>query len=345
MSSAVQAESSLAVLGTRLCPWLQEPLARFEKARRMGRLGHAWLIKGPAGIGKVNLAYVLAQRILELGDSGKLPAALGPTDAVAAMRAYRTPADHHPDLHRVFPEAEKRTIGIEQIRALSEALAMKAFRGNAKVAVIEPAEAMTASAANALLKTLEEPAEATYLFLVSHQPEKLLPTIRSRCQSLAVPAPDPSMIVEWLGLERADHPVLFLSGRSPLRAAELSQDEKLSFIQKLEEQFQGVYRSSTDPREVAEQWARQDTQLALEWLIGRLEMAVRAQAAQRGDSKGVTPKRGDSFHNLPFALPLRTLFERREAAQRLLDRLGSGINVELALHALLLGFRAERGRS
>ena len=222
---------------------------------------------------------------------------------------------------------------------------MKAFRGNAKAAIIEPAEAMTPSAANALLKTLEEPAEGTYLFLVSHQPEKLLPTIRSRCQSLAVPAPSTSAVIDWLALERTDHPVLLLGGRAPLRAAELMQGDKIDYINKLEEQLQGILRSSADPRDVAEQWARQDTQLALEWLIGGLEQAVRWRAAQRVDSKGVTSTRGDSFHNPSFALSLRTLFERREAAQRLLDRLGSGINVELALQALLVGFRAERGRS
>jgi hypothetical protein len=119
--------------------------------------------------------------------------------------------------------------------------------------------------------------------------------------------------------------------------------EKPSFLRQLEEQIEGVSRQRVDPRDVAEQWARQDTDLALEWLIGRIERTVRARAAQSGDSKAVTPVRGDPLHNAWLALPLRTLFERLEAAQRLLDRLGSGINVELALHGLLLGFRTERG--
>jgi len=334
------ADRAMTLLTERLCPWLDEPLARLEGARQAGRLGHAWLIKGPAGIGKVNLAYLFARRLLE-GGAGK-PPPLGPAEAAEAMAARRAPADHHPDLHRVFPESDKRTIGIEQVRELSETLAMKAYRGAAKAAVLEPAEAMTLSAANALLKTLEEPAERTYLFLVSHQPERLLPTIRSRCQGLAVLAPPESEVVRWLGIEH-DHPVMTIAGRAPLRAAALLAQNKTDQLNKLEQQLKGISTGRTNPRDVAEQWLRQDTDLALEWLIGRLERAIKSRAARSGDSKAVTSGRANSLHNGWLALPLRTLFERLEAAQRLLDRLGSGTNVELALHGLLLGFRTERG--
>lgn len=340
-AASAPAERAMRLLTERLCPWLGEPLARLEGARQAGRLGHAWLIKGPAGIGKLNLAYVFARRLLE-GGAGE-PPAIGAAEAAEAMAARRAPADHHPDLHRVFPESDKRTIGIEQIRELSEALGMKAYRGAAKAAVVEPAEAMTPAAANALLKTLEEPAEHTYLFLIAHQPERLLPTIRSRCQGLAVTAPPESEVVRWLGIDRADHPVMTIAGRAPLRAAALLAENKTEQLKKLEEQLKGISIGRTDPRDVAEQWVRQDTDLALEWLIGRLERAIRSRYARSGDSKAVTPGRADSLHNAWLALPLRALLERLEAAQRLLDRLGSGINVELALHGLLLGFRTERG--
>jgi DNA polymerase-3 subunit delta' len=340
--AATSAAGSLNALGARLCPWLRDPFSRLDAALRGGRLGHAWLIKGPPGIGKLNLAYAFAQRLLDGSGASEWPV-LGPDEAVEAMRASRSSADHHPDLHRVFPEADKRAIGIEQIRALSETLSMRAYRGAAKAAVIEPAEAMTPAAANALLKTLEEPTEQTYLFLITHQPERLLPTIRSRCQSLAVSAPDEEVVREWLGIERADHPVMLVAGRSPLRAAELIQSDKSQFFSKLSEQVEGISKSRVDPRDVAEQWTRQDTDLALEWLIGRIERAIRVRAAHGPDSKAVTSARSDSLHNAWLALPLRALFERRDAAQRLFDRLGSGINVELALHGLLLGFRTERG--
>src|SRR5690606_8596305 len=113
-------ETAIRTLTERLCPWLHEPLERLDAARRADRLGHAWLIKGPAGIGKLNLAYVFARRMLDGGDE-PLPV-LEPDEAAAAMREHRAPADHHPDLHRVFPERDKRTISIDQIRTLSEEL-------------------------------------------------------------------------------------------------------------------------------------------------------------------------------------------------------------------------------
>src|SRR5690606_19739146 len=172
-----------------------------------------------------------------LGVADEHPPALGPADASAAMRERRVPADHHPDLHLVFPEPEKRTIGIEQIRELSEALSMKGFRGGAKAAVIEPAEAMTLAAANALLKTLEEPAAQTFLLLVSHQPHRLLPTIRSRCQVLAVAPPSEQEVAAWRGVPQA-YPVLSLAGRAPLPGAALMQPEKIRFLEELGAKFE-----------------------------------------------------------------------------------------------------------
>ena len=136
---------ALATLGKKLCPWLKPTLEQLEQARTAKRLGHAWLVVGPQGVGKLNLALVFAGRLLT--DSPEEPAELEAAQAVAAMRARHQPVDHHPDLHWIFPAEDKRTISVEQIRDVSEALALKAFRGPAKVVVIEPAEAMTTAAA------------------------------------------------------------------------------------------------------------------------------------------------------------------------------------------------------
>lgn len=337
-------DTGLRTLSERLGPWLREPLEHLDAARRSGRLGHAWLIKGPAGIGKLNLVYVFAARVLAGGDVA-MPAELDPGAAAQAMRDHRAPVDHHPDLHRVFPAPGKRTIAVEQIRALSETLSMRSYRGAAKVAIIEPAEAMTPAAANALLKTLEEPTAQTYLFLVTHQPDRLLPTIRSRCQGFAVGAPTEAAVAEWLGIGSLEDQVMQIAGRAPLHAAELLSSGKEQYLSTLEEQLHRISINKLDPREVAERWAKQDTELALEWLAGRLVRAIKLRAAERGDSTTVTPARADTLHNAWRALPPRALFERLETAERLLDRLGSGINVELALHALLLRFCLERGRS
>lgn len=333
-------------LGTKLCPWLQEPLDRLEAARASGRLGHGWLLKGPAGIGKLNLALVFAHRLLGTVRAADPLPVLEAAAAAEAMKARHLPADHHPDLHWLFPEEDKRTISVDQVRAVAQALSLKGFGGVAKVVVVEPAEAMTAAAANALLKTLEEPAESTYLLLIAHQPDRLLPTIRSRCQSLVLSPPPADAVLEWLGLAddpRRD-PIMLMSGRAPLRALELMSGETLNFLSELENRVNLVSRKKVDARSVAEEWVKHDLELALQWLIRRLQESIRSRVAPR-DSKGVTDLAADPLHNAWLVLPVRALFERLQAAEKLLNQVGSGINSELALHVLLLGFQPNRGRT
>ena len=191
--------SPLSILSTKLCPWLQPVLAQLDTARTAKRLGHAWLLAGPRGTGKINVALVFANRLLRGIPEAVQPPPLGPEEAVAAMRERHAATDHDPDLHWLFPEEDKRTISVDQIRFVAEVLALKAHRGTAKVVVIEPADGMTTGAANALLKTLEEPSGDTYLLLVSHQPERLPATIRSRCQRLSIARPRPADVIAWLG--------------------------------------------------------------------------------------------------------------------------------------------------
>ena len=212
-------EPGLQTLQRRLCPWLKGALSLLETAYAAQRLGHAWLIAGPAGSGKLNLALVFARRLLERGASQD-PPDLGPEEAVAAYADRHTPADHHPDLHWLFPEEDKTAISVEQIRGLSAELSLKAHAGGAKVVIFEPADGMTTAAANALLKSLEEPSADTYLLLLAHQPGRLPATIRSRCQRLDVARPTPTELAAWLGVAREDLAAAWtLTGGAPLLVA------------------------------------------------------------------------------------------------------------------------------
>ena len=159
-------------------------------------MAHAWLLTGPPGIGKVNLALVLANRLLNSIEGA--PSELEAAPAGDAMSTRHEPADHHPDFQYVFPEDGKRSISIDQIREMTGNLSLTSLHGSAKVVVIEPADTMTPAAADALLKTLEEPSPNTYLLLVSHRPGQLPATIRSRCQILAVPRPAAETALQWL---------------------------------------------------------------------------------------------------------------------------------------------------
>jgi DNA polymerase-3 subunit delta' len=324
----------LAELSGRLCPWLREPLQRLENAAARGRLGHAWLITGRAGLGKLNLALVFANRLLQGRTGTPGPPDLPPAAALEAMRNRPQAFDHHPDLHCVSPLEDKRSISIEQVRAVTDDLALKSFHGGRKVVVVEPAEAMTVPAQNALLKALEEPNPDTYLLLVSHQAGKLLSTIRSRCQTLVVRAPASAPAPP--GVHAA--PEL-----PPLFAAAAESDSYIKHINELESSINLVYESKRDPIEVADEWCDEALDATLDWLGRRIHAAVRARILA-DPSKPVTVGTIRVLHNAWAGLRLDALFEQYAAVEKLRAELGSGVNAELALRVLLMGFVAERGR-
>jgi len=335
MSSALQS------LASGLCPWLEPAFQQFETARTQRHLGHAWLISGQRGIGKVNLALVLAHRLL---GAVAVPAALDPDTALAALAVRHSPMDHHPDLHWLHPEEDKETISIDQVREVIDTLSLTAHRGVAKVVIIEPAEAMTTPAANALLKTLEEPSARSYLLLLSHQPGRLPATIRSRCQHLKLKPPAARTVAEWLGVPPSLVTEVQSSvGEAPLQVAAAVKAGESSIFNKLEVDLCGISEDRIDPLAVAQSWFKDHTELALTWLGHRLHDELRARATGAGVSTEVTVPPPATLHNAWRDLPSRTLFDQHERTEKLLNQLGSGINVELALQALLNVFQVDRG--
>lgn len=133
-------------------------LDRLKAARKAGRLAHAYLLTGPVGSGKEWLAMQMASEVLET-----------PTPSA------------HPDYHSVAPESKSRRIVIEQMRTMEQTLQMKPMRGHTKVAVIHDADRLQPQAANAFLKTLEEPPPGCHIFLLTTLPDAVLETIVSRC--------------------------------------------------------------------------------------------------------------------------------------------------------------------
>jgi DNA polymerase-3 subunit delta' len=141
-----------------------------KSAQKRGRLAHAYLITGAPGSGKRALAAELAHRV-----NG------APAEEIFAGNA--------PDVHLASPESKSRRIVIEQIRGLEHALQMRASDGRRKVAVISEADRMVTQAANAFLKTLEEPPNNSLLLLLSSIPEVLPETILSRCIEIPLASP------------------------------------------------------------------------------------------------------------------------------------------------------------
>jgi DNA polymerase-3 subunit delta' len=156
--------------------------AAFQAALRGGRLHHAWLLAGPRGVGKRLFADMAARRALEGGEGGF---EVGDDAPAARLLA----AGSHPDFRVLEREVSdkgvvKSAIVVDQVRALAPVLRGTPGVAERRVIVVDAAEDMNTAAANALLKSLEEPPPATLFLLVSHAPSRLLPTIRSRCRTL-----------------------------------------------------------------------------------------------------------------------------------------------------------------
>ncbi len=157
-------------------------LGFFEHAQRSHHLSHAYLLTGPAQVGKRTLALAFAQAILCTANDASPPGS--PCGVCAAC--VKVQNGSHPDLSMVLPEAGKKMLGIDPIRALSLAAALHPQEGSYNIFILPHADLLTLEAANALLKTLEEPAPHTILLLTANDEQLLPATIVSRCQVLPV---------------------------------------------------------------------------------------------------------------------------------------------------------------
>jgi DNA polymerase-3 subunit delta' len=168
--------------------------AAFLQAFTSGRLHHAWMLTGPKGVGKATLAWRLSRFLLATpkDDGGMFaappPATLDISDShPVARRLLQLAEPRHFLLRRAPNEKEtalSQVITVEEVRKMKSFFALTAADGGRRTAIIDAVDEMNPNAANALLKLLEEPPPDVTLFLIAHQPARLLPTIRSRCREL-----------------------------------------------------------------------------------------------------------------------------------------------------------------
>lgn len=211
-------------------PWQADLWQRLTAERE--RLPHALLLHGPAGIGKRDLAMELARWLL-----CQLPTTNGGCGECPSCQWFAQGG--HPDFRLIEPASESeaeegkkggKRITVDQVREVVEFLTLSAHQGGWRAVVLQPAEALGVAAANALLKTLEEPPPRTVFLLVSHQARRLLPTILSRCRKLAVAAPERAVAIDWLRGQAVDKPESLLaeSGGAPLLALDHAEPERLA---------------------------------------------------------------------------------------------------------------------
>jgi DNA polymerase-3 subunit delta' len=272
-----------------------------QPAEGKASLGHALLLRGRKGIGKLVFARCLAKSLL-----CRQPAAEGlPCGECASCAWFESGG--HPDFRLIEPQAlsdlsetpdpaefleahgEKTTaetsatgeiaggkkekaakkpskqIVVEQIRNAADFINISSHQNGYKIVLIHPAETMNAAAANALLKNLEEPPPRTLFILVTHQAQYLLPTIRSRCRQVAMPAPDRAVALDWLrqqGIKSAET-CLASAGYAPLAALEFSDSNYLELYDSF---MQQVSDRELNPVALADRMQKADLATVVSWL-------------------------------------------------------------------------------
>jgi DNA polymerase III subunit delta' len=294
--------------------WQKSQWQRFRQL--LPKLPHAILLHGPRGTGKFEFArtaagLLLCTRVQTDGQDkacGKCP----------GCKLYQL--GNHPDFFLIQPEADAMESGeateeaqapgdkkkkpstqikIGQIREVLERIQTGTHQGGRRVILLSPAEAMNSATANALLKTLEEPPADTVLLLVSNEPDRLLPTIRSRCQDLSFGEPDPALTLNWLKQQKISDPEALLArfGGAPLLAFEAANSASAFDFRALIHRLAG----GSDPFACADMILTTDPPTAVDWmqrwvadlimlrLTGRIRYHPGFEAQLRSAGRTATP--------------------------------------------------------
>ncbi len=274
----------------------QEGEGAFLEGLRSGRLHHAWLIGGPQGIGKATLAYRVARAVLDprkSSDPGLNSLDVSP-DAPASRQVA---ALSHPNLSvlRRAPASDKKaasaTIPVDAVRRALGMFGSTAADGGYRVCIVDSAEDLTISSANALLKVIEEPPPRSLFLIVSHAPQRVLPTIRSRCRRLLLRPLDEQDIraaIASLGSPWDETPgdvlnqALRYGEGSVRRTLELLDAGKVSFIDQVTRLLDGLPK--TDTKQIlalAEALAKRDADDSYELTLETIQRWVSERLHER----------------------------------------------------------------
>lgn len=308
--------------------WHATPLATVAAALAEDRLAHALLVHGIQGLGK----RALSERIAALSVCQRASAC----GDCAPCRWFA--AGNHPDVYRVSPEDDKKTISVDQIRALTAKLSLASHSGGRKVAIITPADVMTEAAANALLKTLEEPSGESALILIADRLSALPITIVSRCQALPVPRPETEQALAWLVKQDGDGvdwpALLRLANGAPIAAQALNEEGFGEHIKTLSDDLRALSDGRIDPATVAARWLRLDPARCLAWLDRRVTDVIRVRFGVAGRDVAHTLRPEDlpaSVNQIKLSAMFRYLDALQTARRRLTTSLSPQQTVEAAL--------------
>lgn len=317
-------------------PWLRGAQAAFDAALRSDRLGHALLVQVSPGQGGEWLALWIAARMFcrtpRRNDGlGGATAAMGLPCGVC-LDCRRVLSGEQPDLLMVRPIEDSKEIRVDQVRELSAELSLTAHGGGRKLAIISPAERLNRNAANALLKTLEEPSGQALLLLVTGEASRLPATVQSRCTRLLASLSDTEAQVAWLlsrrpGSSAADwRAALTVLGPQPLAALEVDAAALSGLQRDTRRALDDAVRGTLDVVDTADRWGKDEFVLRIAcieaWIADRLR-----EWAQGATGSGA-----------------RALFEALDHAREARRWSETPINKPLALERILWRLSAIRAR-
>ncbi len=325
-------------------PWQTTLWQALQRRRQEARLPHALLLTGAEGVGKLELARRFAESLLcEAPDSAGLPCGHCRSCQLFA-------AGTHPDFLQVQPEESGKEITVGVVRELVSYQALRPQYSRAKVVIITPAERMNVNAANALLKTLEEPTPDTLLLLVTSRPALLLPTIRSRCQQIVFNTDAGAVARQWLAERLGDatqaEMALAISGGAPLRALGLIEEGVLEQRSQLFSAFEAVAAGRADPVAVAAEWQQRPFATVAALLFGWYADLARLQASPTVTQLD-NPDLRERLQALAERVDLTGLFQNLERLQETMRLMRGQLNTQLLWEDLLIGWgsRGEGARS
>lgn len=302
-------------------PWFDAACNEVKAALANQRLAHGLLIHEDPGAGALVLARWIAQTV-NCREAARAPCG-------ECQQCRWVAADQHPDVTRLSPEGDSTQILIQSVRDLAADLSLTSHGRGYKVAIISPAEAMNHFAANALLKTLEEPPARTLVLLVTSQPSRLLPTLRSRCSRLRLVGPTRAAATAFLEAARGAGPwaeALAATGAGPFALLEADPAAIAQLRGDTLTTLREIGSGNLQPPAVAERWAKGELAIRLSCL----ESWVTERILESGSIRDVTHLSGQGIPP-----NICRLFELSDAVRDMRKLSHTSINKTMAVEALL----------
>ncbi|WP_395376460.1 DNA polymerase III subunit delta' [Marinicella sp. W31] len=311
--------------------WLQPYQQQWSQLLRKEQKPHAVIIEGNTGIGKKNLADILSAIML---------CSISNSEACGTCsNCHLSTGGHHPDVLQIA--VEDGLIRVAEIRQLTQFFTSRPHCSQHKIACINGAEKMNKSAANALLKVLEEPPATATLFLLTDSPQQLLPTIRSRCLRMRIDiSQQKQAVIEWLeqqkgnraGIEKAG----FLADYAPFRTLQLLQSEAVTQLEEVMADLLKVVSHKASVSEISHSWVQKDYFM----LLSYLQPIIMYQLCQLSDTEeGIFGDHPLWGYLRTQEISLNTVYMLAEKLNSLIIELQTQLKKELMIESFLVFFK------